>query len=92
MLGRFYKSTVKVNIIKPFRRCLRVDIMADGKETVMLLRYEQLPNLCFRYGRLGHSTRECPDGDCIRTEPAPYLLESSAGGGEDNAPKSRFDR
>lgn len=47
------------------RRCLRVDILGDGVETIMLLRYERLPNICFRCDRVGHTTNECQSEDQI---------------------------
>ncbi|KAK3193183.1 hypothetical protein Dsin_024493 [Dipteronia sinensis] len=33
--------------------------MGDGEATMMIVRYERLPNHCFRCGRLGHSMQEC---------------------------------
>ncbi|KAK3230415.1 hypothetical protein Dsin_002296 [Dipteronia sinensis] len=51
---------VRVDIKKPFKRCLRVDISGDGTETIMVLRYERLPNHCFRCRMIDHITSECP--------------------------------
>ncbi|TXG71386.1 hypothetical protein EZV62_006321 [Acer yangbiense] len=57
--GKFMRVRVRIDINRPLRRCLRVDIMGDGVETVMLLRYEKLPNICFICGRIEHTTNEC---------------------------------
>ncbi|TXG48183.1 hypothetical protein EZV62_027477 [Acer yangbiense] len=54
--GKFLPARVKVDITKPLRRCLRIDVLGDGEESVMLLRYERLPNHCFRGRNVG--TRE----------------------------------
>ncbi|KAK2642448.1 hypothetical protein Ddye_024211 [Dipteronia dyeriana] len=56
---------VVIEIDKPLRRCLRVDMLGDGVESIMLLKYERLPNFCFRCGLLGHTTRECPNGPAV---------------------------
>ncbi|KAK3224556.1 hypothetical protein Dsin_011581 [Dipteronia sinensis] len=52
-------NIVVINVNQPLRRILRVDVLCDGKETNMLLRYEKLPEHCFRFGRLGHVVRDC---------------------------------
>ncbi|TXG49311.1 hypothetical protein EZV62_025186 [Acer yangbiense] len=56
-LGKFVRVRVAVDITKPLRRFLRVDVLSDGEETIM-------PSFCFRCGLLGHTVRGCPDGDC----------------------------
>ncbi|TXG57107.1 hypothetical protein EZV62_018420 [Acer yangbiense] len=58
-VGKFLRVRVRIDISKPLRRCLRVDILCDKLETIMLLRYERLPNICFKCGRIGHTTNEC---------------------------------
>ncbi|KAK2646556.1 hypothetical protein Ddye_021751 [Dipteronia dyeriana] len=57
-VGKFIRVRICINIEKPLRRCLWVDIMGDGHETIMLLMYERLINLCFTYGRVCHRTNE----------------------------------
>ncbi|TXG59981.1 hypothetical protein EZV62_014554 [Acer yangbiense] len=37
----------------------------DGTETIMVLRYERLPNHCFKCGLVNHSTSECAESDSI---------------------------
>ncbi|KAK3188277.1 hypothetical protein Dsin_027838 [Dipteronia sinensis] len=59
--GKYLRVRVKVDVTVQLHRCLRVDVMGDGEETVMILWYERLPNHCFRCGRLGHSTQECSE-------------------------------
>ena len=58
-VGKFMRIRVRIDLDKPMRRCLRMDIMGDGVETVMLLRYERLPNHCFKCGLVNHITTEC---------------------------------
>ncbi|KAK3226095.1 hypothetical protein Dsin_005957 [Dipteronia sinensis] len=53
--GEFLRVGVMIDISKPFRRCLCVDVLGDGEETVMLLCYERLLNHCFQCGRDGGS-------------------------------------
>ncbi|KAI9181350.1 hypothetical protein LWI28_014146 [Acer negundo] len=54
---------VAILVDKPLRRFLRVDVLGDGEETIMLIQYERLPNFCFRCGLLGHMLWECPEND-----------------------------
>ncbi|TXG48328.1 hypothetical protein EZV62_027622 [Acer yangbiense] len=63
----FLRVRVRLDVEKSLRRCLCVDIMRDGEETVMLLYYERLPNHCFMCGRMGHLTLECID-EVVRGE------------------------
>ncbi|KAK2647505.1 hypothetical protein Ddye_014994 [Dipteronia dyeriana] len=58
-VGSFLRVRVLVRIDRPLRRILRVDVLRDGTESIMLLRYERLPDHCYRYGRLGHVVRDC---------------------------------
>ncbi|TXG71179.1 hypothetical protein EZV62_006114 [Acer yangbiense] len=64
-IRKFMRVRVRIDIDKPLKRCLRVDVMGDGVETVMLLRYERLPNICFKCGKIGHTTNECLEEERI---------------------------
>ncbi|KAK3206765.1 hypothetical protein Dsin_020811 [Dipteronia sinensis] len=64
-VGKFLRVRVRIDITKPLRRCLRVDILGDRVETIMLLRYERLPHFCFKYGKIGHTMNECQSEDQI---------------------------
>lgn len=50
---------VRININQPLKRCIRLDILGDGVESIILLRYERLPNHCFKCGMVDHNTNEC---------------------------------
>ncbi|KAK1550870.1 hypothetical protein Q3G72_026149 [Acer saccharum] len=58
-LGKFLRVRVAIEIDKPIRRFLRVDVLRDGEETIMPIQYERLPNFCFSCGFLGHMIRDC---------------------------------
>ncbi|KAK2642674.1 hypothetical protein Ddye_024437 [Dipteronia dyeriana] len=62
-VGKYIRVRVMINVLVPLRRILRVDVIGDGKETAMLLRYERLPELYFECGRWGHVVRKCLEGD-----------------------------
>ncbi|TXG60282.1 hypothetical protein EZV62_014855 [Acer yangbiense] len=55
--GKFLRVRVVIDVEKPLRRILRVDVLSNGVESVMFLKYKCLPDHCFCYGRLGHKTR-----------------------------------
>ncbi|KAK4844591.1 hypothetical protein QYF36_022078 [Acer negundo] len=63
--GKFMRVRVRLEIDKPLKRCLRIDILGDGVESVMLLRYERLPNHCFKCGMIDHSMQECLSSEQI---------------------------
>ncbi|TXG56734.1 hypothetical protein EZV62_018047 [Acer yangbiense] len=58
---KFLRVRVHIDINKPLRRCLRVDVMGDEVETIN----ERLPNICFQCGRISHMTNECQSDDLI---------------------------
>ncbi|TXG49183.1 hypothetical protein EZV62_025058 [Acer yangbiense] len=60
-MAKFLRVWVILETDKPLCRCLKVDVLGDGVESVMLVKYERLPNFCFRCGLLGHTIKECPD-------------------------------
>ncbi|KAK3183281.1 hypothetical protein Dsin_030567 [Dipteronia sinensis] len=64
-VGKFMRVRVRIDIKKPLKRCLRVDIMGDGSETVMVLIYERLSNHCFKCGWINHTTAECTEKEPI---------------------------
>ncbi|KAK2659996.1 hypothetical protein Ddye_006529 [Dipteronia dyeriana] len=49
-LVKFLRVWVIVDIDKPLRRCMTVDVLRDGVELVLLLKYERLPDFCYRCG------------------------------------------
>ncbi|TXG60871.1 hypothetical protein EZV62_012234 [Acer yangbiense] len=63
--GTIDSLEVRVDITKSLERCLRVDVLGDGIETTMILRYERLPNHCFKCGMVNHFTSECADEDPV---------------------------
>ncbi|KAK2659342.1 hypothetical protein Ddye_005875 [Dipteronia dyeriana] len=61
--GKFLRVCVVVDIDKPLRQFLRIDVLGDGEETVMPIQYECLPNFNFHCGLIGHTARGCQDVD-----------------------------
>ncbi|KAK3218762.1 hypothetical protein Dsin_012732 [Dipteronia sinensis] len=60
-LGKFLRVQVAIEIDKPLRRILLVDVLGDGEETVSPIQYERLPNFYFRCGMLGHTSYDVVD-------------------------------
>ncbi|KAK3193471.1 hypothetical protein Dsin_024781 [Dipteronia sinensis] len=58
-VGKFLRIRVQVDITRPLKRYLQVDIFENKTETIMVLRYERLPNHCFRCEMVDHTTSEC---------------------------------
>ncbi|TXG72934.1 hypothetical protein EZV62_001513 [Acer yangbiense] len=62
---KFLRVRVRVNISNSLKRCLRVDNLGDGAETIMILIYERLPSHCLKCGMVNHITSECTDNEPI---------------------------
>ncbi|TXG51584.1 hypothetical protein EZV62_024108 [Acer yangbiense] len=74
-VGKFLQIRVAIETSKPLRRFLRVDVLGDGEETVMPIRYERLPNFYFRCGMLDHTVRCCKETigrDCTAVSDLQY--------------------
>ncbi|TXG63514.1 hypothetical protein EZV62_010508 [Acer yangbiense] len=57
--GKYLRVRVAIDISQPLKRFLRMDLAGDDSESLLLLRYEKLPNYCFCYGLVGHSYPMC---------------------------------
>ncbi|KAK2636330.1 hypothetical protein Ddye_031122 [Dipteronia dyeriana] len=58
-VGKFIHVRVIIDVSKLLHRILQVDVLRDDTESTMLLRYERLPEHCFRCGCKGHVVRDC---------------------------------
>ncbi|TXG66887.1 hypothetical protein EZV62_008162 [Acer yangbiense] len=56
--GKYMRLKVAVDVSKPLKRFLRLEL-EKGKESILLLRYEKLPEYCFHCGIIGHSYQDC---------------------------------
>ncbi|MBA0788525.1 hypothetical protein Gotri_027574 [Gossypium trilobum] len=54
----FMRLKVKINILKPLKRVVRL-VDKEGMETIGVIKYERLPDLCYACGLIGHSFRTC---------------------------------
>ena len=57
--SNFQRYRVEVDISKPLCRGRKITLH-DGKEWWVSFKYERLPKICYWYGKLTHSDRECP--------------------------------
>ncbi|KAK3225433.1 hypothetical protein Dsin_005295, partial [Dipteronia sinensis] len=60
-MAKFLRVRVEIEIDKPLRRCLRIDVLGDGEETFMPLQYERLLDFCFQFGLMGRVFTNCPN-------------------------------
>ncbi|TXG51551.1 hypothetical protein EZV62_024075 [Acer yangbiense] len=60
--GKYLRVRVAIDVSKPLKRFLRLDLDEKGAESMVLIRYEKLPEYCFSCGLLGHAHRECQLG------------------------------
>ncbi|KAK3218379.1 hypothetical protein Dsin_012349 [Dipteronia sinensis] len=57
--GKYMWIKVAIDVSKPLKRFLRVELLNKGEESLLLLRYEKLPEYCFHCGIIGHFHQEC---------------------------------
>ncbi|TXG53135.1 hypothetical protein EZV62_022304 [Acer yangbiense] len=61
--GKFLMVRVRIDISKPLKRCLRVQLEGLDKAVVAPIHYERLPDFCFACGLIGHVIRDCADAE-----------------------------
>ncbi|KAL5834913.1 hypothetical protein ACOSQ4_014410 [Xanthoceras sorbifolium] len=57
--GTYLRVRVWVDLTKALKRFLRVTMTTDEPETILLLKYERLPDYCTHCGFVGHVLRDC---------------------------------
>ncbi|TXG48439.1 hypothetical protein EZV62_027733 [Acer yangbiense] len=80
-VGKYIRIQVAIDLSKPLHRILKVDILRDGKEMTMLLRYEKLPEHCFRCGKIRHVSKALSRNMISRTDTG-NLDSGGRGGGK----------
>ncbi|XP_050222924.1 uncharacterized protein LOC126673013 [Mercurialis annua] len=65
-LGKYIRVRVKVDISKPLKRGLKVKLGPEDGVILAVLRYERLPDLCYKCGIIGHPMLECPLGTEVK--------------------------
>ncbi|KAL5750648.1 hypothetical protein ACOSP7_025251 [Xanthoceras sorbifolium] len=61
-LGKFIRVRVMVDVLKPLKRGLRVQLDEGSEDiTTVMVCYKRLPTFCYHCGRIEHLTRECSD-------------------------------
>ncbi|KAM0877414.1 hypothetical protein ACQ4PT_035543 [Festuca glaucescens] len=58
-VGGFLRARVTVLVAQPLRRWILIESAMRQCTDLYEIQYEQIPNLCFSYGRLGHSDLMC---------------------------------
>lgn len=61
LLGRFIRIRVRLNVNEPLSKFIRINIMGEEEDTIVLLVYERLPDFCYACGRVGHTVKDCID-------------------------------
>lgn len=74
MAGRSLRLKVRIDIRKPLRRGVIVDLGGDRGERWCPLSYEHLPDFCYICGVIGHVDRAC-SRKLGKDEPVPYSKE-----------------
>ncbi|KAL5854858.1 hypothetical protein ACOSQ4_004660 [Xanthoceras sorbifolium] len=59
-VGKFIRVRATIDISRPLKRGLRIQLEDSCEEQTLLLRYEKMPEFYFVCGMIGHSSRECP--------------------------------
>ncbi|XVF14074.1 hypothetical protein REPUB_Repub09cG0025500 [Reevesia pubescens] len=57
-LRKFLRAKVNINVSKTLRRGCKLAVLG-GDYTLVMLRYERLPDFCYVCGRLNHHETEC---------------------------------
>ncbi|XP_039815364.1 uncharacterized protein LOC120678302 [Panicum virgatum] len=57
--GRFLRVKVRIEIEKPLRRGIMIDVGEGAQERWCPITYEFLPDFCYVCGRIGHTDKAC---------------------------------
>ncbi|KAL5538246.1 hypothetical protein UlMin_044727 [Ulmus minor] len=93
-LGTFIRVRAIIDVSKPLKRILKVRLGSDKELVTILLRYENLPELCFHCGVLGHPLKECPSrdssqGDSIKLKYGAWIKTPAPPSGATNPQSKR---
>ncbi|KAK6144176.1 hypothetical protein DH2020_020996 [Rehmannia glutinosa] len=82
--GKFARVRVRVEMDKPLKKCVSVQVEQEKEEIIIILVYERLPDFCFACGRIGHILKDCGDGDAKKEPPeyGAWLKAASHSGGK----------
>ncbi|KAL5804327.1 hypothetical protein ACOSQ3_031127 [Xanthoceras sorbifolium] len=61
--GKFFRIKVRIDILKPLKRGIRMRLENFDTLITALIKYERLPDFCYGCGFIGHSVRECHNSE-----------------------------
>ncbi|EEF39681.1 conserved hypothetical protein [Ricinus communis] len=67
-MGRYLRVPVLINMLRPLKYGLLLDIGNEEPKKTIVISYERLPDFCYACGMLGHTYREYCLKACIRLE------------------------
>lgn len=80
-----------MDITKPLKKIVSVQVEGATEDIIVLLVYERLPEFCFACGRIGHLLKDCNDTEVDKDKPEyeSWLKAGSHTGGEKSRDEGR---
>ncbi|KAK6163027.1 hypothetical protein DH2020_002868 [Rehmannia glutinosa] len=66
--GRFARIRVRIDLGKPLKKFVSVQVEQEKDEVIVLLVYERLPDYCYACGRIGHVHKDCTEEETNKDE------------------------